>query len=327
MTSRENRARDLDVLVVGSAMVEITPARMGRAISDVESMVPLPSGSAANFAAVLASLDVGVALMTRVGDDELGRWLRDRLSERGIATDFVVPVRGQLTPVSFAWMDRQGEKTFYFYRFPGFSDPMETLAPEDIDLAALRRCRLFDFTEAAVRNEPLRTATLAGARLAREAGCEVCYAVNYRPAAWRGQSEDEIIAVQREACACADIVLMNSEEAALVTGNADPAEAAADVAALGPRLVLVTAGEDGVTLLTASETSQIAARKVTVVYDIGAGDTFHAGLLAAHLAGMPPEAAARFASDAAALRISRDATRPNPTFDEVRRFGEQSDDS
>jgi sugar/nucleoside kinase (ribokinase family) len=59
------------------------------------------------------------------------------------------------------------------------------------------------------------------------------------------------------------------------------------------------------------------------VYDIGAGDTFHAGLLAAHLSGMGPQAATRFASDAAALRISRDATRPNPTFEEARRLSEK----
>ncbi len=57
-----------------------------------------------------------------------------------------------------------------------------------------------------------------------------------------------------------------------------------------------------------------------MVYDIGAGDTFHAGLLAALLGGMSPAEAARFASAAAALRISRAATEPNPTYDEVGRL-------
>lgn len=324
MSADEIAAPALDVLVVGSAMVEITPAEMGRPLSDVETMIPLPSGSAANFAAVLASLGVNVALMTRVGKDELGQWLIDRLGRRGIGTEFVLPVEGQATPVSFAWMDQGGEKTFYFYRFPGFSDPMATLTREQIGPEQAAAGRIFDFTEAAVRNEPLRSAALHGARLAREAGREVCYAVNYRPSAWRGQTEEDIVAVQREACACADIALMNREEAEVITGQRDAAQAAADVADLGPSIVVVTDGERGSTLFAEAVTSHVPAREVDVVYDIGAGDTFHAGLLAAHLAGMSAERAARFASDAAALRIARDATRPNPTFAEVARLAESA---
>ncbi len=313
---------DLGVIVIGSAMVEITPAEMGRPLSDVQTMVPLPSGSAANFAAVLASLGVRTALITRVGNDELGRWLIDRLGRRGIVTDYVLPVEGQRTPVSFAWMDRRGEKTFYFYRFPGFSDPMATLTPEQIEADQVGVARIFDFTEAAVRSEPLRSAALRGARLAREAGRQVCYALNYRPSAWGDQKLDQIVAAQRQACSLADIVLMNREEAEIVTSLDDPEQALLEVAKLGPSIVVITAGEDGATLLASGEMVQIPARRVEVVYDIGAGDTFHAGLLAALLADMPAERAARFASDAAALRIGRAATEPSPTFDEVRALGE-----
>ena len=255
--------------------------------------------------------------MARVGDDELGHWLIDRLARRGIATDLIVPVAGQFTPVSFAWMDGQGAKTFYFYRFPGFSDPMGTLKSEQISADEVSSTRIFDFTEAAVRNEPLRSAALRAARLAREAGREVCYAVNYRPSAWLDQTQEQIVAAQREACAAADIALMNRDEAKVITGASSPEQAAEEVAGLGPSLVVITAGEDGATVLAEGETTHVPAREVEVIYDIGAGDTFHAGLLAGHLAGMPGRAAARFASDAAALRIGRSAAEPNPTFEEV----------
>ncbi len=308
---------ELDVVVIGSAMVEITPARMGQPLAHVRRMTPLPSGSAANFASVLAALDVRVGLMSRVGDDELGRWLIQSLRERGIAVDLSRPVEGQLTPVSFAWMDQDGEKTFYFYRFPGFSDPMGTLTADEIDPRDVTAGRVLDLTEAAVRNEPLRSAALRAARLAREGGREVCYAPNYRPAAWCGQSEEEIVSVQRAACAAADIVVMNRSEARLISAREDPAEALEEIAALGPSIVVITAGDQGATLVAGGTVSDIPARHVEVVYDIGAGDSFHAGLLAAHLAGWPPPRAGRFASDAAALRISRDASAPSPAFDEV----------
>ncbi len=312
-----------DVVVIGSAMVEIVPAQMGQPLSRVETMVPLPSGAAANFAASLAALGASVRLLTRVGDDELGEWLVAALARRGIGTDFIAPAPGRLTPVSFAWMDQDGAKTFYFYRFPGWCDPMGELTAAAINPAQVIAGRLFDFTEATVRNEPLRSAALEAARLAREAGREVCYAVNYRPDAWRGQTRDEIVAVQRRACAAADIVLMNSVEAQLVTTEDGPDAAIAAAAGLGPSIVVITFGEEGAVVLSDGRTHHIPARRVPVVYDIGAGDTFHAGFVAAHLAGMPPERAARFASDAAALRISRDVSQPGPDFDEVAALAER----
>ncbi len=368
----------LDLVVIGSALVEITPAEMGRPLSEVEGMSPLPSGSAANFAIALAELGMKVGFISRVGDDELGEWLVRRLGERGLRTDFMRKVEGQMTPVSFAWMDQEGAKTFYFYRFPDFSDPMATLTEDEVDAAEVTAGRLFDFTEATIRNEPLRSAALRAAALAREAGREVCYAVNYRPASWRGQSEAEIVATQRRACAAADIVVMNEQEARLITGVAggacppkpwrrrapsprigirargDPPslklrrtdgaprhhpvgrasspprpmldvgspleQAAKEIAHLGPRLVIITSGEDGSLLLAEGEMTHVPARQVEVAYDIGAGDAFHAGLLTAHLRGMSPSEAARFASDTAALRISRPASEPGPTFEEVARL-------
>jgi len=311
------RAPDLDVVVIGSALVEITPAEMGRPLAEAETMVPLPSGAAANFAGVLAGLGVRVALLARVGADELGQWLVRRLGERGIFTDFVAPVPDEMTPVSFAWMDQDGAKTFFFYRFPGLCDPMGALTREQIDPAQVAAGRLFDFTEATIRNEPLRSAALHAAELARAAGREVCYAMNYRPESWRRQTLEQIIAVQRAACAHADIVLMNAEEAALLTGSDDREEAAHTVGALGPRIVLVTSGEQGAVVLQGDRASVVPARRVEVVYDIGAGDAFHAGFVAAHLSGMGALQAARFASDAAALRIARPASAPSPTWGEA----------
>ncbi|MGD9494972.1 MAG: carbohydrate kinase family protein [Armatimonadota bacterium] len=307
----------LDVVAIGSALVEITPTCMGQSLARVEQMVPLPSGAGTNFAIALADLGTRVALLSRVGDDELGQWLIDRLARRGIDTRFVQPVTGQLTPVSFAWMDQDGAKTFYFYRFPGLCDPMGTITPDAITWEQAAAGRVFDYGEAAIRNEPLRSAALRAARLARQAGREVCYAVNYRPGSWRGQSEEQVVAVQRRACATADIALMNNDEARLVSGADALDEAARRIAALGPRVVAITSGDKGALLYAAGKLQQVPARRVKVVYDIGAGDSFHAGFVAAHLAGMPPLKAARFASDAAALRISRAASEPGPTYREV----------
>ncbi len=124
---------DLDVVVIGSALVELTPELPGRSLEDAERLVPMPAGSAGNFAMALAALGLKVGFLSRVGHDELGRWLIKHLARHGIDTDLIKPVAGQLTPVSFCWADRFGQKTFYFYRVPDFSDPMASLTPAMLD--------------------------------------------------------------------------------------------------------------------------------------------------------------------------------------------------
>ncbi|MFO7947082.1 MAG: sugar kinase [Armatimonadota bacterium] len=309
---------NVDVVVVGSCLVEMTPVATGTQLTEASQYRALPSGSASNFAAALGRLGVATGFITRVGDDELGQWLLAKLREFGVRTEgFAGAVEGQLTPVSFCWMDQQGEKTFYFYRFENYCDPMGALDASGLSTEVIGRGRIFDFTEAAIRQQPLRGMALAAARNAREAGLEVAYAANYRPSSWSVDVEKQM-KVQHTAFASADIVLMNREEAMLFTPR-DTVEGAAEfVASLGPKIVAITDGDSGAYVYSDGIMHEIAARRVKVEYDIGAGDTFHAGFLAAYLDGRPPKAMGRFAADAAALRISRSAQMEClPAFDEV----------
>lgn len=306
---------DLDVLALGSALVELTPTQPGANLTTADRYEALPSGATANFCVALAKLGIRVGLATRVGDDELGQWLRAKLSGYGVDMSLALSVRRQLTPVSFCWMDQDGAKTFFFYRFPGYSDPMTEFAQQPLTDDDLRRARLFDFSEAVVRAEPMRSVSLEMARRARALGLQVCYALNYRSGAWR-ESLDTMVKVQRRALALADVAVMNREEAMLVTGTDEvSAEVLLD---LGPSVVAVTAGAEGAWIAAAGVWEHVAACRVKVCYDIGAGDTFHAGLVAALLRGLGPAEAARCASSAAALRICRTADMSClPTWEEV----------
>ena len=310
--------RKLEVLALGSALVELTPTALGANLTEVSQYEALPSGATANFCVALAKLGCPVGLATRVGDDELGQWLFDRLTSYGVDMSPARRVPGQLTPVSFCWMDQGGAKTFYFYRFPGHCDPMAEFGREPLTEAELGSARLFDFSEATVRAEPLRSLSLDFARRARALGRQVCYAVNYRANSWH-EPREQMIAAQREALACADLAVMNREEAALITGRE---ELVADaLLELGPKLIAVTAGAEGCWVASEGELHFVPACPVAVRYDIGAGDTFHAGLLAAWLKGLPPVEAARLASCAAALRICRTADLSClPTWEEVVAF-------
>ena len=296
---------DLDVLALGMMMGEVAPPRAGIGFGDGRGLVLFPSGSMTIFALALARLGARVGLLSRVGDDDLGRWMCERVEDAGIDTVGVGTVAGQLTPLALASVDTAGKKSFSYYRFAGVSDPLTTLHAGDVPDTLLRRARVFDFGEASLRSPLMRAETLTLAQRARNLGLAVCYTPNYRVSAWSGGA-GEAATVQRQAVALANVVLMNAEESELLAGCADPAAAARRLVELGPKVVVITSGKDGAVVATSAGVVHVPAVPVDVVFDIGAGDTFHAGFLAAWRRDGDPVAAARFASHAAALKISRE---------------------
>src|SRR5215213_2738838 len=308
---------DLDVLTLGMMMGEVAPPRAGAGFGDGRGLVLFPSGSMTIFALALARLGARVGLLSRVGDDDLGRWMRARVEEAGINTDGVSTVVGQLTPVALASVDATGNKSFSYYRFAGISDPLATLRAADVPDAALLGARVFDFGEASLRSPLMRVETLLLARRARDLGLAVCYTPNYRASAWSGGAV-EATDVQRQALALADVVLMNAEESELLSGCSDSSAAAQWIVTLGPSVVVITSGNHGAIVAMDGALTTIPAVPVDVVFDIGAGDSFHAGFLAAWRPGDDAIAAARFATHAAALKIgSEPLPELLPTRDEV----------
>ena len=307
----------LDVLSLGMMMGEVAPPRAGASVAGSPDLVLFPSGSATIFVMALAKLGARVGTLSRVGDDELGRWMLERANAAGIDTSGVRTVSGQLTPLALASVDEQGKKRYAFYRFDGTCDPLATLRSADVEDATLRRARVFDVGEASLRSSVLRGETLDLMERARALGCAVCYTPNYRASSWKGGAE-EAMRVQREAIARCDVALMNAEEAELITGEREVLRAAAALTELGPTIVAVTDGAHATTLLADGAVTTLPVVPTTVVFDIGAGDTFHAGFLAAWTSGMDPVESAHFALHAAALKISRPPDPSlNPTRDEV----------
>ncbi len=314
-----------ELVTVGSLLVEITPSQPGETLATAHRYTLVAGGAAANFVFAAARLGIGVHFITALGDDEFGVLMTRELAEFGVDVSGVRRVAGQLSPVSFCAVDQQGGKQFRFYRFPGHSTPMQALAAEDFHAASAGR--LFDFSEGSIRDAALRPLVLQAARDARRAGVPVLYAVNLRLGAW-GVPAAEVLAVEREAVALADIVVLNTEEVEFITGQPGD-DGLRALQALGPRVLVMTRGGDGEMLLRAgNETGAVSPYRVPVVYDVGAGDTFHAGLVAAalrrDLAAMTlPDwlAAARLGAAAAAIRVSTSADpRDLPTYAQVEQW-------
>ena len=153
---RETAPPDLDVVNLGMMMAEISPPRLGLRIDESDVLSLHVAGSATIFALALARLGGRVGLISRVGDDQVGRWLLKQVRAEGIDTKAVAIVGGELTPLLLASVDHDGNKTFSFYRFAGFCDPLITFRAADVDDRYLARGRIFDLAEGSLRNATLR---------------------------------------------------------------------------------------------------------------------------------------------------------------------------
>lgn len=295
---------DLDVIAVGSIMAEISPPEHSTRVTEADRLVMVQAGSATTFGLAFQKLGGRLGFISRLGQDEVGAWIRQSLEEAGVDTTEVRSVPGQLTPISLASVDAEGNKTFAYYRFPGYSEPLGTLRSEEISDAFLRRTAIFDLTESSLRSVESRAVGLDLARRCRELGVKVCVNPNYRPTAWKG-GQPEAVAVLKQAMRLADLTIMNSEEARLISGEAELDRAIDWLAVNGPGLTAVTNGAAPATLIVEGRVSEIPAVPAEVVFDIGAGDTFHAAFLAHYTAGNDPLASGRFAAQAAALKIQR----------------------
>jgi sugar/nucleoside kinase (ribokinase family) len=297
-------AGDLDVIAIGSIMAEISPPEHSVRVTEAESLVMVQAGSATTFALAFARLGGRLGFISRVGPDEIGAWIRQSLDQEGIDTSEVKSVTGQTTPVSLASVDETGRKTFIYYRFPGFSEPLATLKAEDVSDGFLARGRVFDLTESVLRSAESRSVALELAKRARRLGASICINPNYRPTAWT-DGAGRAASVLGEALQIADLAVMNAQEAALISGEVDLDRASRWLQEFGPPLSVITRGEMPALVLVDGRIEQVPALDVQVVYDIGAGDTFHAAFLADWTRGADPVESARFATQAAALKIQR----------------------
>jgi sugar/nucleoside kinase (ribokinase family) len=300
-------ALDLDVIALGSIMAEISPPDNRRRVTEADSLVMVQAGSATTFALAFQKLGGTLGFISRLGEDEVGEWIRRSLEAEGVDTSEVRAVPGQLTPISLASVDASGKKTFAYYRFPGYSEPLGTLRSDDVSDAYLRRAAIFDLTESSLRPVDSREVGLELARRCRALGVKICVNPNYRPTAWKG-GQAEAARVLKQAMELADLAIMNGEEASLLSGKGDFDSAIAWLAVNGPELAAVTNGERPAALIVDGQVSEIPAVPSNVVFDIGAGDTFHAAFLAHYTAGNDPHASGRFAAQAAALKIQRPPT-------------------
>jgi 5-dehydro-2-deoxygluconokinase len=284
-----------DLITMGRVGVDLYPEQIGVPLADVRTFAKSLGGSATNVAVAAARLGAHAAVITKVGDDPFGPYVRSALRGFGVDDAFVGTHPTLRTPVVFCEIFPPDDFPLLFYREP--TAPDMTLAVDELDVEAIRDARAFWTTGTGLSAEPSRSATLA-ALGARERGITV-HDLDHRRMFWDDESEAGRWA--RAALAHATVAVGNRDEVAVATGTRDPEAAADALLELGVELAIVKRGPEGVLARTRDERVEVPPVPVDVVNGLGAGDAFGGALCHGLLAGWDTERVVRFANAAGAI--------------------------
>ena len=304
---------------MGRVSVDLYPEQIGVPLAEVRTFAKSLGGSATNVAVAAARLGHRSAVVTKVGDDGFGPYVRAALEGFGVDARYVGTDPDLRTPLAFCEIHPPDDFPLLFYREP--KAPDSNIGVEDLDLGEISSAPLFWITGTGLSEEPSRSTTL-GALEARSGGITVVD-LDYRPMLWNSREETE--RWYHEALKNATVAVGNQEEVEVAVGTGDPHEASAALLDLGLELAIVKRGPDGVLARTAEGVAEAPPIEVDVVNGLGAGDAFGGALCHALLLGWNPERTIRFANAAGAIVASRLACADDmPTEGEVEELLERA---
>ncbi|XVS64202.1 5-dehydro-2-deoxygluconokinase [Actinosynnema sp. CA-299493] len=290
----------VEVLTVGRVGVDLYPEQSGVPLAEVRTFAKSLGGTATNVAVAAARLGRSSAVLTKVGPDGFGPYVRSALESFGVSSSYVGTAPDLQTPVVFCALDPPEDPPLLFYRAP--LAPDLSLTPEDVPWDLVADVPLLWVTGTGVSASPARETQRQILRH-RSRRTHTVLDLDYRPMFWPDPST-----ARREIDWMLDHVTVavgNRTEVEVAVGTSDPEEAATRLLSRGVRLAVVKLGGSGVLVATATDSWTVPPHPVDVVCGLGAGDAFGGALAHGLLSGWPPDRTARYANVAGALVAAR----------------------
>jgi 5-dehydro-2-deoxygluconokinase len=307
-----------DVLAIGRSSIDLYAHEIGRPIADVRSFDAYVGGCPTNVSVGTRRLGLRSALLTAVGDDQVGDFVTAFLEREQVETRFIPRKPGRRTSAVILTIQPPDRFPLTFYR-DNCADRALTI--EDVARAPVTESRVVFVTGTGLSHEPAREATLAAAATARAAGVPVVVDIDYRPDQW----DDAAVfsaRIQGLLRSAATLAVGTEEELAAATGTNDVAQGASALLASGIEALIIKRGARGATVFRPDRPSvDVAPFAITVLNVLGAGDAFASGLLYGYLQGWPLERAVRIGNACGAIVVTRHGCANfMPTLDEVMAF-------
>lgn len=265
------------VICFGEMLIDFVPTTSGLSLADAPAFKKAPGGAPANVAVGIARLGGSSAFIGKVGEDEFGYMLADILKENNVNNEGMRFDPGARTALAFVTLRSDGEREFMFYRNPS-ADML--LQESELDFDLIRKATIFHYGSISLITEPCKSAHIAAAKAAKDAGVILSYDPNLRLPLWPSaeSAREGILSIWDTA----DIIKISEEEISFLTKGEDPYDDAVVRKLFHPdlKLLLVTEGPQGCRYYTQEFSGRVKGLKVEAVDTTGAGDAFVAATLA-----------------------------------------------
>ena len=326
--------KPLDLITIGRSSVDLYGAQVGGRLEDMGGFEKYIGGSPTNMAAGTARLGMKSALITRVGDEHMGRFIREQLVREGVDVTGVKTDPQRLTALVLLGIRDQEQFPLIFYR-ENCADM--GLSEDDIDPAFIAKARAVVATGTHLSNPQTEAAVIKALTLAREAGARTALDIDYRPNLWglagHGAGEARFIASDKvteklqSTLHLFDLIVGTEEEFHIAGGSTDTIEALRAVRKVSAATLVCKRGPMGAAAFTGDIPETLDEGEagpgfpIEVFNVLGAGDGFMSGLLKGWLDGEDWPTALTYANACGAFAVSRHGCAPAyPSWEELQFF-------
>ncbi|UFM64707.1 5-dehydro-2-deoxygluconokinase [Paracoccus sp. MA] len=314
--------RTLDVITIGRSSVDLYGAQVGGRLEDMRSFSKYVGGSPTNMACGTARLGLRSALITRVGDEHMGRFLREELARAGVDLRGVATDPERLTALVLLGIRDEDSFPLIFYR-ENCADM--ALCEDDIDEDLIAQARSVVATGTHLSHPRTEAAVLKALHLARRHGAQTALDIDYRPNLWglsgHGDGENRFIASDTVTAKLQahlplfDLIVGTEEEFHIAGGSTDTLAALRAVRAVTPAVLVCKRGAAGAVAFTGAVEGWDSGETgpgfpIEVFNVLGAGDGFMSGLLKGWLDGESWPRALEYANACGAFAVSRHGCTP-----------------
>lgn len=334
MDSADAAGAALDVITIGRASVDLYGQQIGSRLEDIASFAKSVGGCPANIAIGAARLGLRSALITGVGDEQFGRFIREQMLREKVVVDGIKTDPERLTALAILSVENDSSFPLLFYR-ENCADM--GLDENDIDEDFIASARAIVVTGTHFSRPNTDAAQRKAMRAARASGRKVVLDIDYRPNLWglgghaagdeRYVKSSRVSDHMKSVLAECDLIVGTEEEALIASGEDDLGAALKAIRSLSGAVVVLKRGPMGCIVYDGPIPEDLEKGVVGKGFPIevfnvlGAGDAFMSGLLRGWLGGEDWATAATWANACGAFAVSRLLCSPEiPTFEELQFF-------
>lgn len=325
---------ELDVITIGRSSVDIYGQQIGARLEDTASFARSVGGCPANIAIGTARLGLKSAIITGVGDEQMGSFIKEHLAREGVETKGIKTDPTRLT--ALVLLGVENDKTFptIFYR-ENCADM--SISEDDVTEDFIKSARAVLVTGTHFSKPNTEAAQKKAIRIAKANGAKVIFDIDYRPNLWglaghrageeRYIASDAVSNRLKPVLAECDLIVGTEEEVLIASGEGDLLAALKTIRASSSATIVLKRGPMGCIVYDGAIPDDLEQGivgqgfPIEVYNTLGAGDSFMSGFLRGWLKGEAHETSATWANACGAFAVSRLLCSPEiPTFTELQYF-------